>query len=157
MGPVNMYVGTQDPLLNNQRDLDEQLKLAEQRLAALQEINKSRNSNMQSRSPIWDTIDREVEPLTQDQRIKLQNNESYLESYTQLNSMVQSALVDLVKGTIENSEEGKRILEEQLRIIRELKGKIIEDSNKEMELFRKFKEFSKSNPDTTYEDFLKTL
>lgn len=157
MGPVNMYVGTQDPLLNNQRDLDEQLKLAEQRLAALQEINKSRNSNMQSRSPIWDTIDREIEPLTQDQRIKLQNNESYLESYTQLNSMVQSALVDLVKGTIENSEEGKRILEEQLRIIRELKGKIIEDSNKEMELFRKFKEFSKSNSDTTYEDFLKTL
>jgi hypothetical protein len=38
-----------------------------------------------------------------------------------------------------------------------MKPKIVEDSNREVELFRRFREFSKANPDVTYEDFLKQL
>ena len=33
--------------------------------------------------------------------------------------------------------------------------KIIEDTNREMELFRKFKEYSKEHPNTSYEEFIK--
>lgn len=153
-----MYVGTQDPLLGSSpRELDEQLKAAEQKLAALQEISRARRESHQSQSPIWDAIDKEIEPLTPEQSSRLQGNSEYMELYTRLNSLVQAALLDMVRGTVEKSEEGKAILEAQLKLIRELKGKIIEDTNREMELFRRFREFSSSNPGATYEEFLKTL
>lgn len=150
-----MYVGTNDPLLSS-GNLEEQLKIAEQRLAALQEL-RSRREAPQDQTPLWNAIDREIEPLTDEQRAKLQNSGEYMELYTQLNALVQTALVDLVKGSIEKSEEGRRLLEAQLKVIKDLKGKIIKDSEREMELFRKFKEYSSSNPGATYEEFLKTL
>lgn len=153
--PVNMYVGTNDPLLSS-GNLEEQLKIAEQRLAALQEL-RSRKEAPQDQTPLWNAIDKEIEPLTDEQRAKLQNSGEYMELYTQLNALVQTALVDLVKGSIEKSEEGRRLLEAQLKVIKDLKGKIIKDSEREMELFRKFKEYSSSNPGATYEEFLKTL
>lgn len=153
--PVNMYVGTNDPLLSS-GNLEEQLKIAEQRLAALQEL-RSRREAPQDQTPLWNAIDKEIEPLTDEQRVKLQNSGEYMELYTQLNALVQTALVDLVKGSIEKSEEGRRLLEAQLKVIKDLKGKIIKDSEREMELFRKFKEYSSSNPGATYEEFLKTL
>lgn len=150
-----MYVGTNDPLLSS-GNLEEQLKIAEQRLAALQEL-RSRREAPQDQTPLWNAIDKEIEPLTDEQRAKLQNSGEYMELYTQLNALVQTALVDLVKGSIEKSEEGRRLLEAQLKVIKDLKGKIIKDSEREMELFRKFKEYSSSNPGATYEEFLKTL
>lgn len=153
--PVNMYVGTNDPLLSS-GNLEEQLKIAEQRLAALQEL-RSRRETPQDQTPLWNAVDKEIEPLTDEQRAKLQNSGEYMELYTQLNALVQTALVDLVKGSIEKSEEGRKLLEAQLKVIKDLKGKIIKDSEREMELFRKFKEYSSSNPGATYEEFLKTL
>lgn len=153
--PVNMYVGTNDPLLSS-GNLEEQLKIAEQRLAALQELRPRREAP-QEQAPLWNAIDKEIEPLTDEQRAKLQNSGEYMELYTQLNALVQTALVDLVKGSIEKSEEGRRLLEAQLKVIKDLKVKIIKDSEREMELFRKFKEYSNSNPGATYEEFLKTL
>jgi hypothetical protein len=42
-----------------------------------------------------------------------------------------------------------------LKIIKKLKSKIIDDTNREMEMFKKFKEFSKTNPTVTYDEFIK--
>ena len=47
------------------------------------------------------------------------------------------------------------MLEEQLKLVKLLKSKIVEVTNKEMELFKAFKEASKTNPNLTYEEFLK--
>lgn len=60
----------------------------------------------------------------------------------------------LVRGKIEASEDGKYLLEEQLKLVKLLKSKIVEVTNKEMELFKAFKEASKTNPNLTYEEFL---
>ena len=38
-----------------------------------------------------------------------------------------------------------------------MKPKIVEDTNRDMELFRRFREFSKTNPDITYEEFIKKI
>lgn len=40
-------------------------------------------------------------------------------------------------------------------IVRSLKSKIIQDTNREMEMFRKFREFSKAHPEVTYDEFIK--
>ena len=41
------------------------------------------------------------------------------------------------------------------KIVKTLKSQIIEDTNKEMQLFNKFKEFSRTNPGITYDEFLR--
>lgn len=51
--------------------------------------------------------------------------------------------------------EGKELLQRQLKIVRSLKSKIIQDTNREMEMFRKFREFSKAHPEVTYDEFIK--
>lgn len=69
--------------------------------------------------------------------------------------MVQIELLNLVKAKIENTEEGKDLLQRQLRLVKKLKTKIIEDTNNEMAVFKKFQEFSKDNPNLTYDEFVK--
>jgi hypothetical protein len=61
----------------------------------------------------------------------------------------------LVKHKIEASPLGKDLLNKQLGLVRKLKNKIIEDTNNEMAIFKKFKECSKDNPELTYDEFLK--
>ena len=39
--------------------------------------------------------------------------------------------------------------------LKQLKSKIIDDTNREMQLFKKFQEYSKSHTGITYEEFLK--
>lgn len=104
---------------------------------------------------IWDAIDAEIAPLTQEQQNMLLNNQDYVNNYNALQSMVQAEVLNLVRGKIEASEDGKHLLEEQLKLVKLLKSKIVEVTNKEMELFKAFKEASKTNPNLTYEEFLK--
>ena len=46
------------------------------------------------------------------------------------------------KVKIENNQEGKELLTKQLKIVKRLKNDIINETNREMELFKKFKEYS---------------
>lgn len=104
---------------------------------------------------IWDAIDAEIAPLTQEQQNMLLSNQDYVNNYNALQSMVQAEVLNLVREKIEASEDGKHLLEEQLKLVKLLKSKIVEVTNKEMELFKAFKEASKTNPNLTYEEFLK--
>ena len=153
MYPINQVILGNDPLLNNLDDLDNQLKkmeLYKQKLQQLKEMQD--NTTTQS---IWNEIDREISPLSDEQKNKLFQNDEYVEVYTKLQSIVQTELLGLVKGKIENTEVGKDLLTKQLKIVRELKSKIVNDTNMEMELFKKFKEYSKDHPTASYEEFLK--
>lgn len=145
--PVNqVFLG--DPILSNP-NVDSQLQFLknyEERLKSLKEIPDN---------PIWNQIDTEINSLTDDQKQKLFNKEDYVELNNQLQNKVQLELLNLVKSKIENTEEGKSLLKVLLDIIKKQKKNIIAESNKELELFNKFKEFSKQNPDITYEQFIK--
>lgn len=160
MGPVNMFLGS-DPLLGN-TTIEEQLKVAEayqQKLKALQEMQSKVQQQPQIQSQpqklIWDEIDDEVAPMTDEQKNRLFQDADYVDLYNELQSMVQAEILNLVKGRIESSERGRELLVNQLKIVKKLKTKIIDDTNKEMEMFKKFREFSKKNPTVTYEEFIK--
>lgn len=154
--PVNqVFLGGGDPFLGNQGDIDTQLstlKMYEEKLNML----RNRQSQLKNQdNTIWNSIDQEIQPLTDDQKKKLFSNSDYIRINNQLQSLVQAELLNLVKSKIENSEGGKELLKSQLKLVQENKKTIIQESNNEIELFRKFKEFSKSNPSVTYEEFLK--
>lgn len=174
MIPVNQFIlGNNDPLLfPNDRmtnSIDEQIAFLQSQKQAINEAyrrnavvaaNNGVAQNQQvTQQPvtqgIWDAIDAEIAPLTQEQQSMLLTNQDYVNNYNALQSMVQAEVLNLVRGKIEASAEGKHLLEEQLKLVKLLKSKIVEVTNKEMELFKAFKEASKTNPNLTYEEFLK--
>ena len=174
MIPVNQFIlGGSDPLLypseKMTNSIDEQIAFLQSQKQAINEAyrrnaipnaNNGVTQNQQvTQQPttqgIWDAIDAEIAPLTQEQQNMLLSNQDYVNNYNALQNMVQAEVLNLVRGKIEASADGKHLLEEQLKLVKLLKSKIVEVTNKEMELFKAFKEASKTNPNLTYEEFLK--
>lgn len=164
MIPINQVIlGGGDPLLGNSmvgNSLDEQLQLIEkykQNLEAAKQLRQQAQSVQQPvpQRMIWDEIDAEISPMTDEQKTRMLQDEDYVDTYTKIQDMVQAEILNLVKGRIEATPEGKELLQRQLKIVKKLKGKIIQETNREMEMFRKFREFSKTHPEVTYEEFIK--
>ena len=151
MYPVNQVILGGDSMFNSLDDIDMQIQRMEAYRKKLQQL---KNTPVPQRL-IWDEIDAEISPMSEEQRARLFGDEDYVMVYTKLQSMVQAEILNLVKGRIESHPEGKELLERQLKLVKRLKGKIIDDTNREMELFKKFKEYSKANPEVTYEEFIK--
>lgn len=63
----------------------------------------------------------------------------------------------IVRDKIANSPRGKELLEKQLNNIRAKKDIIVEKTNKELELFKKFQIAAQANPKLTYVEFCKTI
>lgn len=158
MIPVSQINIGGDPLLTtpNGFNIEEQLRQLEARKQALESM-KQLNPQAMPTSVIWDTIDSEVKVLTNEQLQKLFENEDYVRTYSRIQELVNAEILNLVKPRIESTPEGKQLLQEQLNLVRKMKPKIVEDTNRDMELFRRFREFSKTNPDVTYEDFIKQM
>ena len=154
MYPVNQVILGNDSIFNPSGDIDTQIKMMEAYRDRLQQIKSNQTYNKPQRL-IWDDIDELISPMSNSQKAKMMEDEDYVNSYNKIQSLVQSELLNLVKAKIENSPEGKELLESQLKIVRKLKDKIIEDTDKEMELFNKFKEYSKIHNEVTYDEFLK--
>lgn len=152
---LNQVILGGDPMMTSIDSMDAQIEMMENYRKRLQQLK----SQQQQASPvklIWDDIDAEINPMTEEQRSMLLMDEDYVEIYNKIQGMVQAEILNIVKGRIEATEEGKSLLEKQLKIVRRLKGKIIQETNKEMEMFRRFREFSKNNPGVTYEEFIKS-
>ena len=166
MIPVNQVILGGDPLLGGSvigNSLDEQLQLLErykQNLEAAKQMKQQVQQSMPqqpipSQKLIWDDIDAEVEPMTDEQKSRLLQDEDYVETYTKIQNMVNAEILNLVKGRIENTPEGKELLSHQLKTVKRLKSKIIDETNREMEMFRRFREYSKQHPGVTYDEFIK--
>lgn len=164
MIPVNQVIlGGGDPLLGNSmvgNSLDEQLQLIEKYKQNLEAAKQLRQQAQPAQQPvpqrmIWDEIDAEINPMTDEQKARMLQDEDYVDTYTKIQGMVQAEILNLVKGRIEATPEGKELLQRQLKIVKKLKGKIIQETNREMEMFRKFREFSKTHPEVTYDEFIK--
>ena len=166
MIPVNQVILGGDPLLGSSvigNSLDEQLQLLErykQNLEAAKQMKQQVQQSMpQQPIPpqklIWDDIDAEVKPMTDEQKSRLLQDEDYVETYTKIQNMVNAEILNLVKGRIESTPEGKELLSHQLKTVKKLKGKIIDETNREMEMFKRFREYSKQHPGVTYDEFIK--
>ena len=155
--PLNQFIlGGDSMFSNNLDDIDTQIQRMELYRQRLKQIKESQQiQNSQSQRLIWDEIDSEITPMSSEQKNRLLQDQDYTSIYTELQSMVQSELLNLVKAKIEGSERGKDLLQKQLKIVRKLKTKIIEDTDREMEMFKRFKEYSKEHPNTSYDEFIK--
>lgn len=157
MMPVNQVIVGGDPLLNTGGfNIEEQLRQLELRKQSLESM-KQLNPQAIPQTVVWNEIDAEIKVLTPAQVQKLFENEEYVTIYSRIQEIVNAEILNLVKYKVESSTEGNQLLREQLRILKTLKAKIVEDTDREVALFKQFKEFSKSNPNVTYDEFLKAI
>lgn len=152
MYPVNQVILGGDPL-STMPDFDTQMQLIEMQKKRLQQLKQQ--AQTQPQKFLWDDIDAEISPLSAEQKEKLFLDDEYVVNYNALQSMVQAELINLIKGKLEATSEGKDLLHTQLKLTRKLKKQIIEDTQKEMQAFMRFKEYSKSHPEVTYDEFIK--
>ena len=157
MIPVSQINIGGDPLLGVQGyNIEEQLRQLELRRQSLESM-KQLNPQAIPQTVIWNEIDAEIKVLTPAQIQKLFENEEYVKIYSRIQELVNAEILNLVKYKIESSTEGNQLLRNQLDILKKLKTKIIEDTDREVALFKQFKEFSKTNPNVTYDEFLKAI
>lgn len=122
MIPVNQFIlGSSDPLLypseKMTNSIDEQIAFLQSQKQAINEayrrnaIPNANNGTTQNQQVvtqgIWDAIDAEIAPLTQEQQNMLLSNQDYVNNYNALQSMVQAEVLNLVRGKIEASADGK--------------------------------------------------
>lgn len=153
MYPINQVILGGNPIMDNLDSLDIQIQKMEEYRKQLQRLKNQQVPTQQGL--IWDSIDAELSPMSDEQKEKLFSDSEYATIYNRLQVIVQAELLNLVKARIESTQEGKDLLEAQLKLTRKLKSQIIEDTNREMQLFNKFKEFSRTNPGITYDEFLR--
>lgn len=154
MYPTNQIILGGDSMFNQFDDIDAQIQRMEtyrNRLRALKE-----QQTIQTPKLIWDEIDAEINLMTTSQKEKLFMDEQYASLYNAIQEMVNAEIINLVKGRIESSTKGKDLLVQQLQVLKKLKTKIVEDTDREVELFTMFKEYSKTHPEATYEEFIKS-
>lgn len=119
---MNQFIlGGGDPVLAGTQ-IDEQIQLLEgqkqllmarqrqmQQGAIVQQQQQLGQQPQVAQVSLWDSIDAEVEPLTNEQRQLLLSNEEYVNNYNALQNMVQVEVLNLVRAKIENSEEGRNL------------------------------------------------
>ena len=103
---------------------------------------------------LWNKIDTEISNCDKYVLDIICKDERYIAINNQLNNIVQQELLLLVRDKVEQREDGKRLLEKQLEIVKSIKESSKEQRDEEMMLFARFKEYSKLHPATTYEEFL---
>lgn len=152
-------LGNPDPILaGNSYSTPDYFKGLDDEINRLNELKQRINQHqqvVQPRTSIWDEIDKEVSALTDSQKSILGQDETYISIDRELQMMIQQELINSVRGKVENSPRGKELLETQLKHIRDKKKQIVDASNKEMELFKKFQIAVQVNPNLTYAEFIK--
>lgn len=109
-----------------------------------------------SRTPLWDKIDAEIAPLTEEQKKAVFADEEYIAIQAELGQLVQEQILRIVKPQIEGTEKGRELLGKVYDIAVVAKKKAIAETSKEMELFKRWQAYSVAHPDATYSEFMKT-
>lgn len=95
--------------------------------------------------------------MTNDQKELLAKDETYISIERELQLMIQEELINSVKDKVAASPRGKELLEKQLNNIKVKKEEIIKEANKNIEVFKRFQEADRLNPNLTYAEFVKSL
>ena len=145
MTPVNQFILGNNPYLDA---LDAQIAESKEYQQGLMQLKQSEGT------PLWDKIDSEINTLTPIQQSKMLQNKEYAEVNTKLQGLVWNESVKPVKSKVET--DNKELFSRQLELIGKLKAGIVEEDTGESDLFNEFKEYGKTHPNATYNEFLKS-
>ena len=152
-------LGQQDPILAK-RDIPDYYNSINNQIDYLEQLRndiQQRPIQIPRKENDWDLINKEIDGLNDDQKKLLFEDNKYKEFDSNLQAIIQKELIELVKDKIASSSTGKQLLSDMLNYVKSVKPNIIAESNKDLELFKKFQIAVSVNPDLTYTEFIKSL
>lgn len=156
---LNFNIGGSSPYLPT-NNVEQNIAMINQQVAQLNALKSKLtgiSSPIEGGIKIWENIDKEVASLNDEQKDLLYKDKDYIAYNEALQNLIQEELINLVKDKVANSKEGKEILEKQFLNIKDKKNNIIKESNKEIELFKRFQTAVQINPNLTYSEFINSI
>lgn len=150
-----------DPLLGTTADyqahlaeLENAQALIDQKRQALMKMAEAEPQQMaKSATPIWDEIDTITANMSKAEFKKMSEDENYQTSLTALMEYVGSVQLQMIRPRIEQSEEGKKLLEQHLTNVRFLRKAAIADADKKLS---DFEDYTKNYSHMSWDEYVKT-
>ena len=154
----NINIGGVDPLLSNS-DFTAHLRELEAKQKMLEDHKKQMFSQMEtspaqvSQTPIWDEVDTITDSMSESEFAEMQSNPDYQRSLKELMTYVGAMQLQAIRPIVEQSKEGKAILEQHLATVKVIRKSASAKVDKQLTLF---KEYTEKYSNMTYDEFLKT-
>ena len=144
-----------DPLLGsqqNQTSMDAQINDWAQKIVELQKQRGAINMQpQQSKTPLWDEIDKVTDSLTEAQKNYLNQNQDYVESYQEVANMLQREYLRVTRPMVEQTKDGKEALERHLALIKRLRKNAMQAEEEKTALWN---EYITNYSHMTFNDFM---
>ena len=160
----NIFLGGADPLLDmgkayQSRNLDDEIarmsqmqQMLEQKKMEMEPSRSQITSPQQSRTPIWDEIDKLISEMSDREVEYLNGSSEFADSNQKVLAILQREQLRIMRPIVEGTKDGKEALESHLSLVKRLKKDAANENNKTMDLF---KEYTENYPDISYSEFLK--
>ena len=150
-----------DPLLGSTVDYQAHLAelhnaqaVIEQKRQALMKMAEGEPQQVaKSPTPIWDEIDAITGNMTKAEFQKMSEDENYQTSLNALMEYVGSVQLQMIRPRIEQSEEGKKLLEQHLTNVKFLRKAAIADVDKKLS---DFEDYTKNYSHMSWDEYQKT-
>ena len=150
-----------DPLLGSTTDYQSHLAELESMQAAIDQKRQSLLSMAQGEqkeavktgTPIWDEIDTITANMSQAEFQTMSENENYKQSLEALMAYVGAVQLQMIRPRIEQSAEGKKLLEQHLTNVKFLRKAASADVDKRLS---DFEDYTKNYSNMSWDEYLKT-
>ena len=157
----NINIGGIDPLLGGSPDYAAHLReleskqrmLEDHKKQAAQLFSQMENAPQVSQTPIRDEVDTITGNMSESEFAEMQSNPDYQESINELMTYVGAMQLQAIRPMVEQSKEGKAILEQHLATVKVIRKSTSAKVDKQLTLF---KEYTEKYSQMTYDEFLKT-
>lgn len=156
----NFNRGT-DPLLGSTIDYQAHLaelenaeKVIEQKKQALMKMAQSEPpAEQKTATPIWDEIDNLTANMSQSEFKAMESNDNYKNSLEALMNYVGAVQLQMIRPRIEQSEEGRKLLEQHLTNVRFLRKAALAEADKKMS---DFEDYTRNYSHMSWDEYQKT-
>ena len=150
-----------DPLLGSTADyqahlaeLENAQALIDQKRQALMKMAETEPQQMaKSATPIWDEIDTITANMSKAEFQKMCEDENYQSSLNALMEYVGSIQLQMIRPRIEQSDEGKKLLEQHLTNVKFLRKAASADVDKKLS---DFEDYTKNYSHMSWDEYVKT-
>ena len=150
-----------DPLLGSTVDYQSHLAelenaqaiINQKRQALLKMAEEEPQQTAKSVTPIWDEIDTITANMSKSEFQKMSEDENYQSSLNALMEYVGSVQLQMIRPRIEQSEEGKKLLEQHLTNVKFLRKAAIADADKRLS---DFEDYTKNYSHMSWDEYQKT-
>lgn len=150
-----------DPLLNPTVDYQAHLaelenaeKVIEQKKQALMKMAQSEPpAEQKTTTPIWDEIDNLTANMSQSEFKAMESNDNYKNSLEALMNYVGAVQLQMIRPRIEQSEEGRKLLEQHLTNVRFLRKAALAEADKKMS---DFEDYTRNYSHMSWDEYQKT-